>query len=180
MTGAGNRETSPLKRCPGKSCAPQRVDHDLRQLEGVDDNAEGPMLNPWITNEGAAAAQALNQEAGDVHDPSLREKSTSAAEPKPAPRLLSHRRDPDDMVPSIFVHHEHTSIVNPDLPSTIHHSSSRVDSATMTAPDLITTSAPHPSPSRAWAAPRTQLSFDKSAQVRPCGSQVIEESPASL
>ena len=39
------------------------------------------MRNEWVTNEGAAAAQALNQEAGDVHAPSLREKSTPATDP---------------------------------------------------------------------------------------------------
>ena len=51
-----------LKRCYGEDRAPQRVDHDLRQLEDAKDNAEGPMRNAWVTNEGAAAAHALNQE----------------------------------------------------------------------------------------------------------------------
>ena len=78
-----------LKRCCGEVRAPQRVDHDLRQLEDNEDKAEGPMNNAWITNEGAAATQALNQEAGDVHTPSLREKTASAAVPQPAPRLFS-------------------------------------------------------------------------------------------
>ena len=78
-----------LKRCYGEARAPQQIDHDLRQLEDTEDNAQGPMRNALITNEGAAAAQALNQEAGDVHVPSLREKWTSAAGPQPAPRLFS-------------------------------------------------------------------------------------------
>ena len=78
-----------LKRCYGEVCTPQRVDHYLRQLEDTEDHAEGPMMNAWITEEGAAAAQALNQEAGDVHAPSLSEKTTSAAVPQPAPRLFS-------------------------------------------------------------------------------------------
>ena len=40
-------------------------------MEEAEKEAEGPMRNAWITDEGAAAAQALNQEAGDVHAPSL-------------------------------------------------------------------------------------------------------------
>ena len=162
-----------LKRCHGESRAPQRVDLDLRQLEDVDDDAEGPMRNSWVTNEGAAAAQALNQEAGDVHAPSLRERSTSAAESQPAPRLFSRHQDPEDMAPYIVVHH---SGVNPEPPSTAQPPSSRNDSATMTTPDLALPSEPQPGPLRAWTAPRTQLSFDKSALVRPCSSQVTEES----
>ena len=60
-----------LKRCYGEIRAPQRVDHDLRELEDAEDGAEGPIRNAWVTDEGAAATQALNQEAGDVHAPSL-------------------------------------------------------------------------------------------------------------
>ena len=75
------------------------------------------MRNAWVTNKGAAATQALNQEAGDVHAPSLREKSTSAAEPQPAPRLFSQHKDPEDMAPSIVVHHERTSVVGPEQPN---------------------------------------------------------------
>ena len=78
-----------LKRCYWEARAPQRVDHHLRQLEEAEDNAEGPMRNAWITDKGAVATQALNQEAGDVHGPSLREKTTSTATPQPAPRLFS-------------------------------------------------------------------------------------------
>ena len=54
-----------LKHCHSEGRAPQRIDHDLRQLEDAEGNAEGPMRNTWVTNEGAATAQALNQEAGD-------------------------------------------------------------------------------------------------------------------
>ena len=46
-----------LKRCYGEVRAPQQVDHDLRQLEDIKDNAEGPMRNAWVTDEGAAAAK---------------------------------------------------------------------------------------------------------------------------
>ena len=76
-----------LKCCHGEESAPQRVDHDLRQLKDADDDAEGPMRNAWITTDGAAAARALNQDAGDVHAPSLREKraTITAAKPPPAP-----------------------------------------------------------------------------------------------
>ena len=44
----------------------------------------------------------------------------------------------------------------------------------MTDPDPVAPAQPTLDPSRTWSAPRTQLSFDKSAQVRPCSSQVIE------
>ena len=83
-----------LKRSYGESWAPQKVDHDLCRLDHAEDNAEGPMRNAWVTDEGAASAQALDQEAGDIHAPSFREKSTSAAEPQPAPRLFSRYKDP--------------------------------------------------------------------------------------
>ena len=73
-----------LKRCHKETRAPQRVDHDLHQLEDAEDNAEGPMQNAWITDKGAATTQALNQEAGDVHAPSLREKTTASTTPQPA------------------------------------------------------------------------------------------------
>ena len=121
------------------------------------------MRNAWVTNEGAAAAQALNQEAGDVHAPCLREKSTPATEPRLAPRLFRRHRDMEDMAPSIVVHHKHTSVVGPEQPSKVQHSSARIDSTTMTGPDLAATVKLHPDPSRTWAAPRTQSSFDQSA-----------------
>ena len=65
-----------LKRCHGEDGAPQWVDFNLRQLEDADDDAEGPSLcglgsNSWVTTEWAAAAQALNQDVGDVHAPGL-------------------------------------------------------------------------------------------------------------
>ena len=86
-----------LKRCYGEARAPQQVDHDLRQLEDAEDGAEGPMGNAWVTDVGAAATQALNQEAGDVHAPSLREKTTSAATPQPSPRSFSRHRNIEDV-----------------------------------------------------------------------------------
>ena len=154
-----------LKRCHGESHAPQRVDLDLRQLEYADDDAEGPTRNSWVTNKGAAATQALNQEAGDLHASSLRERSSSAAEPQPAPRLFSRHKDLEDRAPSIIVHHEHTSVINPEPLGMAQPLSSRNDSATMTTPDLAFPPESPPGPSRAWTAPRTQLSFDKSALV---------------
>ena len=76
------------------------------------------MRNGWITDEGAAAAKALNQEAGDVHAPSLREKSASTAGPQPAPHLFSQHQDPEDLAPYIVVHHERTNVVDPKQSST--------------------------------------------------------------
>ena len=75
------------------------------------------MRNAWLTNEGAAAAQALNQEAGDVHAPSLGEKSTSVTELQPASGLFSQHKDPEDMAPSIVVHHERTSVLIQSSPA---------------------------------------------------------------
>ena len=169
-----------LKHCHGEGRAPQRIDHDLRQLEDAEDNAEGPMRNTWITNEGAAAAQALNQEAGDVHTPRLQEKSTPATEPRLAPRFFSKHRDLEDMAQSIVMHHKRTSVVSPEQPSTVQHSSARIDSTTMTGPDLVATAKLHPDPSRTWAASRTQSLFDQSAQVCPCSSQVVEPEESVL
>ena len=170
---------SRLKRCYGESWAPQKVDHDLHQLED-EDNAEGPMRNAWVTDKGTTFAQALDQEAGDVHTPSFREKSTSAAEPQPAPRLFSQHKDPEDMAPSIVLHHGCTSVVGPEQPGAIRHSMARADSTTMTDPDPAAPAKPALGPSRTWSAPRTQFSFDKSAQVRPYSSQVIEPEESIL
>ena len=164
-----------LKRCRDESDAPQGIDHDQRKLEDANDDAEVPLQNAWVTNAGAAAGQTLNQEVGDVHAPSVRGKSKSAAGPPPAPRPFSRYRDTDDIAPSIVVQHELTNIVGPDMSGVAHHSSSRANSATMTAPDLTAASMPHPDPLQFWTAPRMQFPFDKSAQVRPCGSQVLEE-----
>ena len=69
-----------LKSCHGEESAPQRIDHDLQQMDDADDDAEGPMRNAWITTEGAAAARALNQVAGDVHALSLREKKATSTQ----------------------------------------------------------------------------------------------------
>ena len=163
-----------LKRCYGEARAPQWIDHDLRQLEDTKDNAEGPMRNAWITDEGAPAAQALNQEAGDVHAPSLCEKLTSAAGPQPEPRLFSRHRDLEDMAPSIVVHHERTNIAGPGQPNTTPGLATRIDSTTMTDPGPVAPAQPTLDPSRTWSAQWTQHSFDKSTQVRPCSSQAIE------
>ena len=155
-----------LKRCHGEARAPQRIDHDLHQLEDAEDNAEGPMRNAWITDEGAAAAQALNQEAGDVHVPSLREM-TSTAGPQPAPRLFSRHRDLEDMAPSIVVHHKRTNATVPGQVSTTPGLTTRTNSTTMTDQGPVAPTQLALDPSGTWSAPRTQHSFDKSAQVRP-------------
>ena len=169
-----------LKLCYGEVRAPQRVDHDLRQLEDTEDNVEGPMRNAWITDEGAAAAQALNQEAGDVHGPSLRKKSTSAAVPQPAPCLFSQHRDLEDIAPSIVVHHERPAAEGSGSVSITPEPASKIDSTTMTDPGLSNSAPPILDPPRTWSAPWTQQSFDQSAQVRPCSSQVLEAEEVTL
>ena len=169
-----------LKCCCGESWAPQKVDHDLRQLEDAEDNAEGPMRNAWVTDKGTTFAKALDQEVVDIHAPSLREKSTSTAEPLPAPPLFSRHKDPEDMAPSIVLHHGCSSVVGPEQPGAIRHSTARVDSTTMTGPDPAAPAKPALGPSRMWSAPRMQFLFDKSAQVRPYSSQVIEPEESVL
>ena len=169
-----------LKRCYGEVRAPQQIDHDLRQLEDAKDNAEGPMGNTWVTDEAAAATQALNQDAGDVHAPSLRERTTSAATPQPAPRLFSRHRDVEDMAPSIVVHHKRVSQSEPGPTGVTSKSTLKTDSTTMTDPAISTPPSPGQDRSRAWPAPRTQKSFDQSAQVRPCSSQVLENEEITL
>ena len=169
-----------LKRCYWEARAPQQVNHDLCQLEEAEDNAQGPMRNAWITDKGAAATQALNQEAGDIHAPSLREKTTSTATPQPAPCLFSQHRDVEDMAPSIVVHHERSAAAGHGSASATQEPASKIDSTTMTDPGL---SAPAPQtldPSKTWPAPRRQQSFDQSAQVRPCSSQVLEAKEVAL
>ena len=169
-----------LKRCYGEVRAPQRVDHDLRKLEVTEDHAESPMMNAWITDKGAAAAQALNPEAGDVHAPGLREKTTSAAVPQPAPRLFSQHRDMEDMATFIVIHHERPAAVGPGSTSVNPDPASKIDSTTMTDPRLSNPEQPTLNPSRTWSAPRTQHLFDQSAQVRPCSSQVLEAKEVTL
>ena len=145
-----------LKCCHGKECAPQRVDFDLCQLEDADDDDEGPMRKAWITTEGAAATRALNQDIGDVHMPSLRERraSSTATEPPPTRRSVVHHRDFKDVAPSIVVHHEHTNVVSqPDLSGSTHPP--QTDSATMTAQDVSATPAPSPNANKSWEAPRS-------------------------
>ena len=169
-----------LKRCYGEVRAPQRIDHDLQQLEDAEDNAEGPMGNTWVTDEAAAATQALNQDAGDVHAPSLREKTTSSATPQPAPRLFSRHRDVEDMAPSIVVHHERVSPSKLGATEVTPKSTLKTDSTTMTDPAVSAPPLPGQDQSGAWPAPKTQKSFDQSAQVRPCSSQVLESGEISL
>ena len=169
-----------LKRCYGEVRAPQRFDQDLRQLEDAEDNAEGPMGNAWITNEGAAATQALNQDVGDVHAPSLREKTTSAVTPQPAPRLFSRHRDVEDMAPSIVVHQERSGHSEPGPAGATSKSALRTDSTTMTDPGASTPSSPGQERSGTWPAPKTQKSFDKSAQVRSCSIQVLDTEEITL
>ena len=139
------------------------------------------MRNVWITTEGATATQALNQDAGDVHAPSLRKKRapSTTVESPPAPRSPSCYRNLEDVAPSIVVHHEHTNVVSPDISGNTHRSPLHTDSATMTAPDATATATPSPGSSRSWEAPGSQVSLDRSAQVRPCSSQVLEESALS-
>ena len=169
-----------LKRCYGEVRAPQQINHELRQLEDAEDNAEGPMGNTWVTDEGAAATQALNQDAGDVHAPSLREKTTSAVAPQPTPRLFSRHRDIEDMAPSIVVHHERVSQSEPGPTGVTSKSAIKIDSTTMTDPAISTPSSPGQDRPGPWPTPRTQKSFDQSAQVRPCSSQVIENEEITL
>ena len=138
------------------------------------------MRNTWITDEGAAATQALNQEAGDVHAPSLREKTTASATPQPAPRLFSRHWDIEDMAPSIVVHHEHSTAGEPGSATNTKESTPKIDSTTMTEPTVSTPTTPPHDPSRNWPAPRTKQSFDKSAQVCPCSSQVLESEEVTL
>ena len=167
-----------LKHCHSEEQAPQRVEFDLRQLDDADDYAEGPMRNAWITMEGAAATRTLNQDVGDVQAPSLREKrAPSTATETPLTRLsVVHHWDFEDVAPSIVVHHEHTKVVSqPDLSGSTHRSLPQTDSTTMTTPDVSTTPAPSSAVPKSLETPRSQTSFDQSAQVRPCSSRAWDE-----
>ncbi len=78
--------------------------------------------------EGAAATRALDQDIGDVHVPSLREKRalSTATELPPTRRLV--------------VHHKHTNVVSqPDLSGSTHRSPPQKVSATMTIQDVSAT-----------------------------------------
>ena len=66
------------------STPPQLVDFDLQQLEGEDQDAEGPMRNSWMTNEGAHAIRALNQEAGNVQLPASNRRTSHNTTTTPA------------------------------------------------------------------------------------------------
>ena len=130
------------------------------------------MTNTWITADGSAATRALNQEIGDVHAPSLRERRNPGAtgEPALAQRPTVHPRDSEGVAPSLVVHHEHTNVVSPsDLSGSVHRSFSRADSATMKAPETSTTLG------RPEAAPLSQTYFDRSAAVRMHSSQAGDE-----
>ena len=156
-----------LKRCRGEELALQRVDFNLSQLEDADDDTEGPMTNAWITADGSATTRALNQEVGDVHAPSLRERRTPSTvqEPTLTQQLAVHLRDSEGVAPSLVVHHEHTNVVSPsDISGSAHCSFSCADSATMTAPDDSTVSA------HLDVGPRSQTSFDRSATAQPHSS----------
>ena len=50
----------------------------------------------------------------------------------------------------------------------------------MTDPGPAAPAQPTLDPSRTWSAPRTQHSLDKSAQVRPCSSHVIDTEEVAL
>ena len=87
--------------------------------------------------------------------------------------LFSRHRDIEDMAPSIVVHHERSSS-EPGPAGTTSKPALKTDSTTMTDPGVSTPSSPGQDRPGTWPAPRTQKSFDQSAQVRPCSSQVIE------
>ena len=137
------------------------------------------MRNAWITTEGAAATRALNQDIGDVHAPSLRQRRIPNVtnDASLTPRSVVHQRDLGEVAPSLVVYHEHTNVVSqPDLSGSTHRSLPHTDSATMTAPDVSTDTVPSPVKPDLLGAPRSQTSFDRSAQIRPCSSRAWEES----
>ena len=82
--------------------------------------------------------------------------------------------------PSIVVHHERANATGPGQPSTAPDPATRIDSTTMTDPGPVAPAQPTLDPSRTWSAPQTQHSFDKSAQVRPCSSQVLDTEEVAL
>ena len=84
------------------------------------------------------------------------------------------------MAPSIVLHHERSATAGPGSASATQEPASKIDSTTMTDPGLSTAATPTLDPSRTWPAPRTQQSFDQSAQVRPCSSQVLEVEEVTL
>ena len=169
-----------LKRCHGEDGAPQRVDFDLRQLEDTDDDAEGPMINSWVTTERAAATQALNQDAGDVHTPGLRGGNTGQHPPEAlrTSRPAAYSRSIDDVTPSILIHHEHTNVVSPaDQSSNTQSSSLPADPSPPKTSALPIDTAVHIATIKTSAAPKSQESFNRSVKVRPCSSFAIEEAP---
>ena len=84
------------------------------------------------------------------------------------------------MAPSIVVHHERSTTAGPGTASVATEPVPKIVSTTMTDLGMPAPIAPSRDPSGAWPAPKTQLSFDKSAQVRPCSSQVLEAEEVTL
>ena len=169
-----------LKRCRGEDGAPQRVEFDLRQLEDADDDAEGPMTNSWVTKERTAATQALNQDAGDVHVPSLQGEGAGRHPPETlrTSRSAAYSRSVNDVTPSILMHHEHTNVVSlADLSSNIQTPPSLADSNARKIPTLPIDTAVSRATIKTSATPKSQESFDRSAQARPCSSFAVEETP---
>ena len=167
-----------LKRCHGEEGALQRVNFHLRQLEDADDDAEGPMTNSWVTTECTLATQALNQDAGDVHAPSLQGEGTSQHPPEAlrTSRSAVYSRSIDDVTPSILIHHEHTNVVSPaDQSNSTQSPPSLADSSTRKASTLPLDTAVNGATVKTSAAPKSQESFDRSVQVLPCGSFAVEE-----
>ena len=56
----------------------------------------------------------------------------------------------------------------------------KTDSTTMTDPGVSTPSSPGQDRPGTWPAPRTQKSFDQSAQVHPCSSQILDDEEVTL
>ena len=94
-----------LKRCRGTSEPQQIVEFDLRQLEHLDGDAEGPMMNTGITNEAAVTRRTLNQRAGEAttapdHGPSMERPPPNAINVAP------HAHCSPAVAPSIVITHE--------------------------------------------------------------------------
>ena len=167
-----------LKRCHGEDGAPQRVDFNLRELEAADDDAEGPMTNSWVTTENAAATQALNQDAGDVHAPGLQGDGITRQPPETlrASQSAAYSSSIDDVTPSILIHHEHTNAVSPpDQSSNTQSPPFLTDSSTMTTSATPVSTAVRLATTSPAAAPNSQEWFDQSVQARPCSSFTVDE-----
>ena len=104
-----------LKRCYGESWAPQKVDHDLRQLEDAEDNAEGPI------EECVSHRQRCRLRAGTR--PRGRGRPCAQFHGRSLPPLLSHNRRPifsaDTRIRRtwllpIVMRHERTIVAGPE------------------------------------------------------------------